>query len=212
MIANLRSTATILLVLTALPVWAGQNDSRYSGSNYNNDQYDYAKVVAVQPVTEIVQIPDERQVCRQVPVQNRVVAYRSPAPVVLGAIVGGVIGNQLSRGRGHDRGHGRRHGYRQHNNRAAATIAGAAAAVTAIGNITIARQRLSQVPQLAVPLPQGFNIESTQHSITPGSHRYAIRKPVGTVRKESLPGMSAGNTEARFTKVEWMSLRVSAFV
>jgi uncharacterized protein YcfJ len=126
MVAYLRSTATILLVLIALPAWAAHDNNQYSDSAYNNDQYDYAKVVDVQPVTEIVQIPDERQVCRQVPVQTRVAEYRSPAPAVFGAILGGVIGNQLSRGHGH--GHGRRygHGHGHHNNRAVATVAGAA--------------------------------------------------------------------------------------
>ena len=160
MVANLRSSATILLVLTAFPVWAGQNDNHYSGSTYNNDQYDYAEVVAVQPVTEIVQIPDERQVCRQVPVQKRVVAYRSPAPVVFGAIVGGVIGNQLSRSRGHGRGHGRRHGYRHHNNRAVATVAGAA-----IGGAIASEIQYRKYPtQYYTALTQVCNTQTSWHS------------------------------------------------
>ncbi|NOR20409.1 MAG: glycine zipper 2TM domain-containing protein [Xanthomonadales bacterium] len=104
----LRVSTAVLFVVIAFPAWAGHND----------DQYDYAKVVDVQPITEIVQIPEQQQVCREVPVQKRVAEHRSPAPAIFGAILGGVIGNQLSRGHGHGHGH--------HNNRAAATVAGAA--------------------------------------------------------------------------------------
>ncbi len=124
MVASLRSSAAVILVLTSLPAWGGHGDNRWSDSVYDNGQYEYAKVVDVQPVTEFVQIPDERQVCRQVPVSTRVAEYRSPAPAVFGAILGGIIGNQLSRGHGHGRHHG--HGYSYHNNRAVATVAGAA--------------------------------------------------------------------------------------
>lgn len=118
----LQRIAAALLVVTAFPAWAGHNDDRYREPAYDNTQYEYAKVVDVQPVIEIVQVPEDQQVCRQQPVQRRVAEYRSPAPAIFGAIVGGVIGNQLSRGHGH----GRRHGHGHGSNRAAATVAGAA--------------------------------------------------------------------------------------
>lgn len=124
MATYLRITVAVVLAVISLPAWAGHNDSRYSEPVYDSGQYDYAKVVDVIPVTEIVQIPENQQVCREVPVQRRVAEYRSPAPAIFGAILGGVIGNQLSRGHGHKHGHGHRRGH--HNNRAVATVAGAA--------------------------------------------------------------------------------------
>lgn len=113
----LRVTAAALLVVVGLPAWAA----------YDQAQYDYAKVVDVQPVTEIVQVPVQQQVCREVPVQRRVAEYRSPAPAIFGAVLGGFIGNQISRSHGHGYRHGKRrgHGYGHHDNRVAATVAGA---------------------------------------------------------------------------------------
>jgi len=127
----MQTTAAALLLVTAFPVWSGHNDNRNPGYTYDNSQYDYAKVIDVQPVIEIVRVPEDRQVCREVPVQRRVTEYRSPGPAIFGAILGGIIGNQLSRGHGHGhgykygRGHGYRHGYGHSYNRTAATIAGA---------------------------------------------------------------------------------------
>ena len=129
MSSYLQKFSAILLAAVVLPAWAGHNNGRYPEPVYDNAQYKYAKVVDVQPVTEIIQIPENRQVCRQQPVQRQVAEYRSPAPVIFGAIVGGVIGNQLARGHGHGYGHG--HG----NNRAAATLAGAAVGGMVAGGI-----------------------------------------------------------------------------
>jgi uncharacterized protein YcfJ len=117
MIPNLQRTVAVLLVVCTLPAWAGRYDDRYPGSG---NQYDYAKVIDAQPVFDIVQVPEERQVCRQQPVHRRVAEYRSPGPAIFGAILGGVIGNQVSRS------HGGRHGHRHSTDRAAATFAGAA--------------------------------------------------------------------------------------
>ena len=117
MISNLQKTVAALLVVCALPAWAGRYDDRYPDFG---KQYDYAKVIDTQPIFEIVQVPEERQVCRQQPVQRRVAEYRSPGPAIFGAILGGVIGNQISRH------HGGKHHHRHGHNRAAATFAGAA--------------------------------------------------------------------------------------
>jgi uncharacterized protein YcfJ len=118
MISNLQKIFATLLVVIAYPSWAGHNNDPYPEPAYDNNQYEYAKVIDVQPVTETVQIPQDRQVCREQSVQRRVAEYRSPGPAIFGAILGGVIGNQFSRGHGHGHGHG--------NNRAVATVAGAA--------------------------------------------------------------------------------------
>jgi len=116
----LQKMAIVLLATLTLPAWAGQNEYGYAEYVSDGSQYDYARVVDVQPVIEVVRVPEQNQVCREQMVQRRVAEYRSPAPLVIGAIVGGVIGNQLGRGHGHRRHHG--HG----NRRAVATVTGAA--------------------------------------------------------------------------------------
>lgn len=135
MISYLQKIIAALLVVIAYPSWADHNNEPYPEPAYDNNQYEYAKVIDVQPVTETVQIPEDRQVCREQPVQRRVVEYRSPGPAIFGAILGGVIGNQLSRGHGHGHGHG--HG----NNRAVATVAGAA-----IGSMIARNVQYSKYP------------------------------------------------------------------
>jgi uncharacterized protein YcfJ len=123
MTTYLKVITAALLVVMAFPVWAGQDSDRYLDPAYDTSQLEYAKVVDVRPVIETVQIPEDRQVCRERLVQRRVAEYRSPGPMIFGAILGGVIGNQLSRGSGH--GHGYGHGYGHGSDRAAATAAGA---------------------------------------------------------------------------------------
>jgi len=137
MITYLHKTGVILIAVITLPAWAGNGQAPYPVSVYDNSLYDYAKVLSVQPVTEVVQVPQERQVCREEAVQHRVAERRSPAPVVFGAILGGVIGNQLSRGNGRRHGHGHGHGH----NRAAATAAGAA-----IGGVIASEVQYSKYP------------------------------------------------------------------
>ncbi len=95
-----RILSVLSLALIALPACAGHNNVAYSNPAYANSQYDYAKVLRVQPVTEIVQIPEEQQVCREEPVQYHVAQYRSPVPVIFGSIIGGVIGAQFGGGSG----------------------------------------------------------------------------------------------------------------
>jgi uncharacterized protein YcfJ len=77
-------------------------------------EYDYARVIRVDPIIDVVERPVRRDECWEEPV-----TYREPvryhdrddrAPAVLAGIVGGVIGNQFGGGRGRD----------------AATVAGAA--------------------------------------------------------------------------------------
>ena len=96
----LRIPSIIFLAVTALPACAGHDTVSYSNPAFSNSQYDYAKVLRVQPVTEIVQIPEEQQVCREEPVQHHVAEHRSPVPVIFGSILGGVIGSQFGGGSG----------------------------------------------------------------------------------------------------------------
>lgn len=97
---HLRIAGALLLAAVTTPVWAGDNRGPGSERSYDNANYDYARVVDVQPVTEIVQIPRERQVCRQERVRRHVPEHRSPAPAILGSILGGVIGHQFGGGHG----------------------------------------------------------------------------------------------------------------
>ncbi len=100
----------LLFTVGAMPAWASDNQGSYSKQPYDNASYDYARVVDVQPITEVVQIPDNQQVCRQQNVRRRVPERRSPVPAIFGSILGGVIGHQFGGGHG----------------KTAATIAGAA--------------------------------------------------------------------------------------
>lgn len=80
-------------------------------------EYDYAKVISVDPIVENVSQPIEREVCRNEPVESYQPRYvyrdgrhRDPTgATILGAIIGGALGNTVGRGDG----------------RRAATVAGA---------------------------------------------------------------------------------------
>jgi len=97
---HFKVTAVVLLAMIALPVWAGNNQGPRIQRSYDNANYDYAKVVDVQPVTELVQIPQDQQVCQRELVRRRVPEHRSPAPAIFGSILGGVIGHQFGGGHG----------------------------------------------------------------------------------------------------------------
>lgn len=92
---TLSATATVIFAFIVTPAFA---------------DYEYAKVVDVQPITETVQIPTRQQVCEQEMVRRRVPEHRSAAPAIIGSILGGIIGHQFGGGHG----------------KTAATIAGAA--------------------------------------------------------------------------------------
>ena len=96
----LRITSLIFLAIVSLQACAGHGKVTYSNSAFNHSQYDYAKVLQARPVTEIVQIQEEQQVCREEPVQHYVAENHSPVPVIFGSILGGVIGSQFGGGSG----------------------------------------------------------------------------------------------------------------
>ncbi|MEE8379028.1 MAG: glycine zipper 2TM domain-containing protein [Gammaproteobacteria bacterium] len=96
----LRILSILFLAVIALPACAGHDRVSYSNPAIDNTQYDYAKVLNAQPVTEIVQIPEERQVCREEAVEYRSAGHHSAVPTIFGSILGGVIGSQFGGGSG----------------------------------------------------------------------------------------------------------------
>ncbi|MDZ7839687.1 MAG: glycine zipper 2TM domain-containing protein [Gammaproteobacteria bacterium] len=63
--------------------------------------YGHARVVHVDPITEIVRVDDPREICWTESVTHR--SPRRPAsatPEIVGGIIGGVVGNQFGSGRG----------------------------------------------------------------------------------------------------------------
>jgi uncharacterized protein YcfJ len=80
-------------------------DNRYE--NGNDDAYDYAKVVDVQPLTRQVRVTTPQRECWDETRVDPSGGYRNgPLPrttagaTVLGAVIGGVIGNQIGHGQG----------------------------------------------------------------------------------------------------------------
>ena len=107
----IRRTAPLFAVAALLA--AGTASAQYRGG-YDRD-YDFARVVRVDPIIDVVERPVSREECweervtyREEPRYHRSRSDRAPA--VLAGIVGGVIGNQFGSGNGRD----------------AATVAGAA--------------------------------------------------------------------------------------
>lgn len=97
-----------LMVLMGLMVMAGSAQAY----GYDEDEFEWAEVISVDPIIERAEIPAQREVCWSEPVTYRepVRRRRSNSGAVLGAIIGGAIGNQFGSGHGRD----------------AATVAGAA--------------------------------------------------------------------------------------
>ena len=104
-----RSAALLALVACAA---AGTASAQYRRER--GPEYDFARVLRVDPIIDVVERPVSREQC-----WDERVTYREPpryhssrdrAPAVLGGIVGGVIGSQVGSGNGRD----------------AATVAGAA--------------------------------------------------------------------------------------
>ena len=79
----------VLTVFLSTPLWAG-----------DIIRYEYAKVLDVTPVIEVVQVPRDERICQQEMVRRRVPEHRSPAPAICGSILGGVIGSQFGGGSG----------------------------------------------------------------------------------------------------------------
>ena len=97
----------VLLAMGVSAPGAAQHYRDYAGRDHAEPAYDWAEVVRVDPIIDVVDQPAYRDQCWDEPV-----TYREPAryvrrsgpraPAVLGGIVGGVVGNQFGHGRGRD--------------------------------------------------------------------------------------------------------------
>ncbi len=88
-----------LALATGLATAGGASAQRY----YQDRDYDYARVVDVDPIVE--RRPATREVCYDEPVRYHDSGYRrgsSATPAIAGAIIGGAIGNQFGSGSGRD--------------------------------------------------------------------------------------------------------------
>lgn len=63
-------------------------------------QYDYARVVDVQPRYETHRVPVDREICWEEEQYERVGGGRSAGSTIVGALIGGVVGNQFGSGDG----------------------------------------------------------------------------------------------------------------
>lgn len=90
-------TGTMGIAAAAVMTTTALADGRSHGNGY----FDYARVVDVDPIVEVVRVDDPKEVC-----WTEDVTYRSPrrprsvTPEIVGGIVGGVVGNQFGSGRG----------------------------------------------------------------------------------------------------------------
>lgn len=76
-----------------------------SANRYNNGNNNFGQVVDVQPIYQLVSIPEERQVCdrrRDDRYRNHNRRDNAAGRAVLGGIIGGAIGNKFGRGSGRD--------------------------------------------------------------------------------------------------------------
>ena|SRR5688500_175559 len=76
-----------------------------SAQRYYAPEYDYARVVDVDPIVDYERRPVSREVCYDEPVRYRDAGYHrgsSTTPMIAGAVIGGVVGNQFGSGSGRD--------------------------------------------------------------------------------------------------------------
>lgn len=97
-----------ILTATALALGIAAAGSASAYGPYDEDQYDWARVVRVDPILDRYEEPVPREVCYDQPVDRyepRYVyepGYRrdTTGPAILGALIGGALGNQVGKGDG----------------------------------------------------------------------------------------------------------------
>lgn len=89
-------TSTIAVVSAAVV-----STQAMAGGSSADGYYDYAPVLDVDPITEVVRVEEPSEVCWTETVTHRRPRGRgSVTPEIVGGIVGGVVGNQFGSGRG----------------------------------------------------------------------------------------------------------------
>ena len=97
--------AAVVIGAVSLPAAAGKHRGH---SNYSNANFDYARVVSVNPVFETYQVNHPVEHCwnEQMQVHDRAYSNnsrhrnKSATPVILGAIIGGIVGNRVGKSGG----------------------------------------------------------------------------------------------------------------
>lgn len=79
----------------------GYNHWGHDDRGYGDDHAVYAKVIDVDPITEVRRTPYARQHCWDERVEQPV-HHNAAGSMIIGGVVGGVVGNQIGEGRGKD--------------------------------------------------------------------------------------------------------------
>jgi uncharacterized protein YcfJ len=99
-LSRLSATLAAVVALAA----TGTASAQYRGDY--GPEYDYAEVLSVDPIIDVVEHPVARDECWEEPVvvrePVRYHGHRDRTPALLGGIVGGVIGSQFGSGSGRD--------------------------------------------------------------------------------------------------------------
>ena len=93
----MKRTLLTLALATGLATAGAASAQRY----YDRPDYDWARVVDVDPIVDRGRHPVSREVCYEEPVRYRRDG-RSVAPTIAGAVIGGVLGSQVGSGSGRD--------------------------------------------------------------------------------------------------------------
>lgn len=84
-----------------------QDDGRYDDRYQGGAEYDYARVVDVEPLTRRIRVSEPRRECWNETRVDNGPYYNGPdrkrgVSTVVGAVIGGVLGSQVGHGRGRD--------------------------------------------------------------------------------------------------------------
>jgi len=102
---TLKTTIAVAMLVVASVAAAGDDGRRHGKKNHDytprHDLYDYAKVVAVQPIYREVRVSNPVRECWDEPVYHtRHNGHKSAGGMLAGGLIGGIIGHQIGNGRG----------------------------------------------------------------------------------------------------------------
>jgi len=94
----------IVLILLSAVFTLSASFAALAGRQHEQAYYDYAEVIKVKPITEIVRVESPYQEC-WTETRTRYghnLGHRTYTPEIFGAIVGAAVGNRFGNGRGRD--------------------------------------------------------------------------------------------------------------